>query len=209
METVVKRTPLLSKNEIRARLARGEEPLILALDLTPEQAQELLAARAADLARVPPVPEDPGPTVEVLIFTLAGVRYAVESEYVQEIARMRDFTPAPGAPAFLLGLTNLRGEILAIVDLRKLFGSPSSSLLDLARIVVVGRSRREFGVLADAVEDVLVIRLKDLGPPPRSMEGIGADCCRGITPDAVTLLDGKKLLEHPKLLIDQSEEASV
>ena len=84
--------------------------------------RELLDRRARQLARVPDAPPRAGEVLELVGFVLAGARYGIESRFVREVARLTRFTPVPGTPAFVLGITNLRGEILALFDLRHLLG---------------------------------------------------------------------------------------
>ena len=98
-----------------------------------------------------------GEVLELVGFVLAGERYGIESRFVREVARLTRFTPVPGTPAFVLGVTNLRGEILALFDLRHLLGIVTEGVTDLGRIVVLGEHRREFGLLADAASDILYV----------------------------------------------------
>ena len=60
--------------------------------------------------------------LEVATFTLSGERYAIETRYVREIVALADFTPVPGGPSVLFGVVNLRGDVLAVFDLRSLLG---------------------------------------------------------------------------------------
>src|SRR3546814_4484079 len=87
----------------------------------------------------------------------SDLRYAVETRYVREVTRFADFTTVPGAPNFVVGVTNLRGGVLVVFDLRKILGIPAPGLTDLSRVIVHGRERAEFGILADAVHEVRII----------------------------------------------------
>jgi len=114
-----------------------------------EGRREVLAERARRLARVPADPLRGEEVLELVGFVLGGERYGIESRFVCEVARLSRLTPVPGTPAFVLGITNLRGEILALFDLRHLLGVTADGITDLGRIVVLGVHRREFGLLAD------------------------------------------------------------
>ena len=102
------------------------------LRLSPEQAKAVLDERARALARVPPAAPKASEVLEIATFALANEHYGVETRYVREVVRLADYTPLPGAPAFLVGVLNLRGEILALIDLRTFFGVPARGLTDLA-----------------------------------------------------------------------------
>ena len=109
--------------------------------------------RARRLARPAAEVRGSGDTLEIVVFGLASERYAVENRYVREVVRLADLAPVPGAPEFMAGVTNLRGEILAVVDLRRFFGVPARGITDTSRVVVLGADEAEFGVLAgDGVE---------------------------------------------------------
>ncbi|MBI5444353.1 MAG: purine-binding chemotaxis protein CheW [Deltaproteobacteria bacterium] len=114
---------------------------------------------------------------------------------------MTDVTPVPGTPGYFVGVTNVRGEILPLVDLRKLFGVTARGLTDLSRIAVLGLERAELGLLADAVHEVTILRKVDLLEPPGPVAGIGPDYLLGVTADALIALDGEALLADPRLFV--------
>lgn len=190
---------------VRERLARAQAATASVLELSPERARMVMDERARLLARAPAEGSAPAEVLETLSFTLGHERYAVESKHVREIVRLVDFTPVPGAPEFLLGVMNLRGEVLAIADLRKFFGVPKQGLTDLARVVVLGAYRAELGVLADEAHELLVLSVEALLEPPGSVAGIGREYLLGVTKDALIVLDGARLLADPRLFIDQTE----
>jgi len=161
--------------------------------------REVLEQRARLLARVPEEPPRAGEVLELVGFVLAGERYAIESRFVREVARLSRFTPVPGTPAFVLGVTNLRGEILALFDLRRLLGVVTEGVTDLSRIVVLGEHRREFGLLADAASEILWVPGASLAQPATTW---GRTYVRGVSPDGVIVLSGEALLRDPELTID-------
>jgi purine-binding chemotaxis protein CheW len=165
--------------------------------------RELLEARARQLARVPDEPARAGEVLELVGFVLAGERYGIESRFVREVARLFQFTPVPGMPAFVLGVTNMRGEILALFDLRQLLGVVTEGVTDLGRIVVLGEHRREFGLLADAASEILYVPRASLAQTETAW---GRQYLQGVSPDGVIVLDGEALLNDPRLTIDQGQQ---
>lgn len=165
-------------------------------------ARAILDARARRLAAVPPAPEPPGSRLDVVIFGLADERYALEMGFVCEVRRFTDFTPVPDAPGFLIGLTHHRGDVLPVIDLRKFFGAAPRGLSDLSRLLVVGTDRPEIAVPADSVPEVAALPVASIGPPPPGRAHIADRHLRGVTADAVTVLDGEALLADPRLLMD-------
>jgi purine-binding chemotaxis protein CheW len=169
-----------------------------------ESDREVLEERARHLARVPDAPPRPGEVLELVGFVLAGERYGIESRFVREVVRLTRFTPVPGTPAFVLGVTSLRGEILALFDLRQLLGVVTEGVTDLGKIVVLGEKRREFGLLADAASEVLSVSSTNLA---QTEMGWGRVYVRGVSPDGVIVLSGEALLKDPKLTLDLGPEA--
>ena len=160
--------------------------------------REVLDARARQLARVAKEPARAGEVLELVVFWLAGECYGIESRFVREVARLTRFTPLPGTPPYVLGVTSLRGEILALFDLRHLMGIVAGGVTDLCRIVVLGEHRCEFGLLADFATEMLQVPAKSLTPPEA---GWGRACVRGVSPDGVIVLSGEALLSDPRLTI--------
>ena len=194
--------------EAHARLARASAAIQASSELGPEQARVVMEARARALARVPVASNVAHQTLEVVTFALSRERYAIEATYVRAILRTTDLTSVPGMPDFVMGITNLRGEILAVVDLRRLFGIVESGLTDLARLIVVGAEHCEFGILADAVDEVVTLRGGRILPPPASTGGDGTHL-RGVTEQGLIVLDGAALLADERLYVDQVDDANV
>ncbi len=193
--------------QLHARLARARQATEESVRLSPERARAVMGERARLLARVPPRAPEADEVLEVVTFALAGEHYAVETSHVREVVRFGALTPVPGAPDFLAGLVNLRGEILAVFDLRRFFDVADPGRSEQARVIVLGGERAEFGVLADAVHEVTTLRVEEVREPPASVAGAGRDYLRGVTTGALIVLDGAVLLDDRRLFIDQAEEA--
>lgn len=192
--------------DVRERLARAQAAATAALEPPPERVRALMDERARRLAR-PPAQSEETDAIAVMTFALGTERYAIETEYVREVVRLADFSPVPGAPDFVLGVTNLRGEVLCLVDLRTFFDVPSKRLTELSRIVVVGMETAEFGILVDEAFEMATLRPNDIVPPPESVAGIGRECLLGVTREALIVLDGAALLRDPRLFVNQDERA--
>lgn len=187
----------------RRRLAELGQALEDTQQLSAERARALLEQRARHLAGVADSEDGAREELEVVTFALSNERYALESRYVLEVVPLADFTPVPGAPGFLLGVTNLRGEIVAIFDLRELLGLSQRSISDLFRVIVLGSERPEFGIVADAVDEVTTLVAGALLDPPA--ERVGCAYVRGVTKEALILLDGAALSRDPGLFVDQRD----
>jgi purine-binding chemotaxis protein CheW len=164
----------------------------------PERARALLEQRARALAR-PATPPPAAGTLEAVTFALATERYAIEARYVFEVFRLTTLSPLPGATPPVSGVTAWRGDLLPVLDLRLPLGLPVAALDDQSRVIVLGCGRPAFGVLADAVLELVAVPVADVQPPPPAAGAAGPGAAarayvRGLTPEAVLVLDGERLL---------------
>jgi purine-binding chemotaxis protein CheW len=169
-------------------------------------AEAILEDRARILAQVPPRPPRAAEVLEVVTFRLAGERYALETRHVSQVLRPTQCVPIPGTPAFLAGVVNLRGEILAVVDLAVVLGLAGAGAAPPSWILVLGRERDEFGVRAEAVLEVATVRVDELHEPPGSIAGGVRPYLRGVTARALIVLDGAALLGDGRLIVNLGEE---
>src|SRR5262245_48308588 len=103
---------------------------------------------------------------QYLTFRLGGEEYGVEILRVQEIKGFSTATPIPNTPPYVLGVMNLRGTIIPVIDLRARLGMPKADATQFSVIVVVRVSARVVGVVVDGVSDVLDIPASDVQPAP-------------------------------------------
>jgi purine-binding chemotaxis protein CheW len=187
---------------IRAGLKKAEAATAEALEPTAERARIILQTRARDLAQVPTAARASNAYLDLIVFGLAKERYAIETRFVHEVNRLLHFTPVPGTPAFVIGVTNIRGLITAIIDIRPFFNVQAQGLTDLSRIIVLGRERAEFAILADEIHSQTDLATDQLFGPPGGVSARGGAYLRGITKTALVVLDGAALLDDPQLTIE-------
>ncbi|MBI4285831.1 MAG: purine-binding chemotaxis protein CheW [Chloroflexi bacterium] len=173
---------------------------------SPEAKREILRSRARSLARETEKEGMPGERLEVIEFLLAGERYAVEASYVREVYPLRELVSIPGTPAFVLGITSVRGKILSVIDIKKLFDLPEKGLTELDKIIVLQANGMEFGMHADAVVGMRPIALEDIQSPLPTLTGIRERYLRGITGDQVAVLDMGKLFSDKSLIVHEEVE---
>jgi len=145
-------------------------------------------------------------TIEVLEFRLAAERYAVESRYVEAVHRLKDLTPLPGTPAFILGVVNLHGRIVPVIDLKKFFGLPEQGLTDLHRIILIEGNDMELGLLADMALNVRDISRDSLQASLPTLTGIRADYLMGVDAERLIVLDLHRILTDPRIIVNEEVE---
>jgi purine-binding chemotaxis protein CheW len=138
---------------------------------------------------------------QVLTFILGNETYGVDILRVQEIRGWSAVTKIPQAPQHVLGVLNLRGSIVPIVDLRMRLSLERVEYTAVTVIIVLsvmtGNSRRDFGVVVDGVSDVVDVNESDVRPPPELGVRSATDYIRGLVPVTermVVLLDIDRLI---------------
>lgn len=141
--------------------------------------------------------------INVVAFNLAHEIYGVESSYVKEVYPLTEFTPVPCTPSFVLGIINLHGEILSVIDIKKFFDLPDKGLQDLNKVIVLETDKMRIGILADSILNVRSIPLEQLQPPLPTFTGIRSEYLKGIYEDRLVVLDAEKILSDKKLIIHE------
>jgi purine-binding chemotaxis protein CheW len=170
-----------------------------------ETQKAILKSRAQALARVPPG-DNREAQIEIVEFTLAHEHYALETLHVREVHSLRELTPLPCTPPFVLGVINVRGHIVAVLDLKKFFDLPHSALSDGSKIILIGDEDAQFGLIANAVTGVRRLELSALQPPLPTLTGIRADYLRGITSERVAVLDAAAILSDSRIVVNEEVE---
>lgn len=195
----VKKPMTIDWQEVRQRLVAAESAL--SREVTPEEQKRVLKARAKVLARAAGEAAENAGDLEVLEFTLAYETYGIEMRFIRETCPLRELTPVPCTPPFVLGLINLRGQILSVIDLKKFFGLPEKGLTDLNKVIIVHDGQMEFGILADEILGVRFLASARLQPSLPTLTGVREEYLHGITEDRSVLLDGQKLLTDKSLVV--------
>jgi purine-binding chemotaxis protein CheW len=134
---------------------------------------------------------------QYLIFALGDEEYGVEILQVQEIRGWSTITPIPNAPRHLKGVTNLRGTILPVVDLRAKLGMVEVERTPLTVVIVARLGPKVTGLMVDAVSDVLDIPPADIQVSPDLGLSAGAPWIKGVArmgERLIVLLDVEHLL---------------
>ncbi len=120
------------------------------------------------------------PMVRWISFYLGDERFAVEVEAVREILRISNILPVPGADSFILGITNIRGSVVTVIDGRSRFMLPAKEQDDLSRIIVIEYGEEAVGVLVDSVSDVVDLPLSAIDANPKLNNNEGTKYIKGV-----------------------------
>lgn len=103
---------------------------------------------------------------QLVVFRIGVEEFGVEINQVKEIVRLVPITPIPRAPDFIEGVVNLRGQILAVIDLAKRLELKPSPRSERTRIIVAELGENTIGMIVDEVSEVLRIAEKSIDPTP-------------------------------------------
>jgi purine-binding chemotaxis protein CheW len=162
-----------------------------------------LKDRAIAMAREPEQKRAVSETIGIVAFTLAAETYAIESVFVREVYPLKDFTPLPGVPSYILGIINVRGQILPVIDLKKFFNLPEKGLGDLNKVIILCDDLMEFGILADVVNGTQTIEYDDILAIPATVTGIGEEYLKGVTKERLIVLSAERLLRDKSIVVSE------
>lgn len=140
------------------------------------------------------------PNDEVLqwvTYRLDEETYGINVMQVQEVLRYTEIAPVPGAPDYVMGIINLRGNVVTVIDTRARFGLPSSEITDNSRIVIIESDEHVVGILVDSVAEVVYLRSSEIDSAPNVGTEESAKFIQGVSNrdnELLILVDLNKLL---------------
>jgi len=151
---------------------------------------------------------------QIVLFSLNGVLYGTDVHQVREVREVQDVTPVPYAPFYVEGVTNLRGEVIPVIDLRKRFGIREKDEDEKGKIMIVvqGEDKKAVGIIVDSVMEVMSISQNDTERTPDILTTADSDCVLGVAKrgeDLIILLDLQKVVSKKDIELTETAEESV
>ena len=140
------------------------------------------------------------PLSQWVTFFLDNEKYGIKVMQVQEVLRMTEIAPVPGAPHYVLGIINLRGNVVTVIDSRKRFGLPDQEPDDSTRIVIIEAGDNVVGILVDSVAEVVDLRASEIETAPNVGTDESSKYIQGVSSQEQELLI---LVDVDKLLTDE------
>lgn len=109
---------------------------------------------------------DSSDAFQCVTFSLEGEVYGINVMQVQEVLRETEVAPVPGAPHYVIGIINLRGNVVSVIDARSRFGLMTKEDDDLSRIIVIEASSQTIGILVDSVAEVVDVQRSEIETAP-------------------------------------------
>jgi len=137
------------------------------------------------------------PVLQWVTFRLENESYGINVMQVQEVLRYTEIAPVPGAPPYVLGIINLRGNVVTVIDTRQRFGLPTSDTTDQTPIVIIEAENQVVGILVDAVAEVVYLRQSEIETTPNVGNEESAKFIQGVchkNDELLILVDLEKLM---------------
>ncbi len=114
-------------------------------------------------------------------FKLENEMYGVNVMQVQEVLRYTEIAPVPGAPNYVIGIINLRGNVVTVIDTRVRFGLMPSEVSENSRIVIIEAEKQVIGILVDGVAEVVYLRSSEIDVAPNVGTDESAKFIQGVS----------------------------
>jgi purine-binding chemotaxis protein CheW len=194
---------IINWDEVRGRIENVLKYLEHNFEIPGENRKEILRSRAKVLSQEPKKEYRDQESIEILEFTLAYEQYGVESSFIHEVYPLKTLTQLPCTPPFVLGIINVRGKILSVIDIKKFFDLPEKGLTDLNKVIILNSGSMYFGILADAITGIREIPLRILQSTLPTLKGIRGEYLKGITEERTIILDAQKLLSDKNIIVNE------
>ena len=133
-------------------------------------------------------------------FRLEDETYGINVMQVQEVLRYTEIAPVPGAPDYVLGFINLRGNVVTVIDTRARFGLEPGEVSDNSRIVIIESDKQVIGILVDSVAEVVYLKSSEIDSAPNVGTDESAKFIQGVSNRDGQLLI---LVDLNKLMTDE------
>lgn len=193
--------------EVHERLEKSLESMTRGFQPAEEEQRKILKARAARLAQAGEGDRTEGERIEVLQFRLGSERYAFETSFINEVCPLKDLTPMPCTPGFVLGIINFHGQIVSVVDLQKFLNLPGEPDIDRGRVIILQTKGMEFGIFVDEIIGLRNVCIDGLQGSLATLPDLNAEFLKGVTQDCVAVLQAEKILTHPGIIVQDEMES--
>ena len=137
------------------------------------------------------------PILQWVTFRLDSETYGINVMQVQEVLRHSEIAPVPGAPVYVLGIINLRGNVVTVSDTRQRFGLESAPVTEQTRIVIIEADRQVVVILVDSVAEVVYLRQSEIETAPNVGTDESAKFIQGVcnkNDELLILVDLEKMM---------------
>jgi purine-binding chemotaxis protein CheW len=169
-----------------------------------KETREILKLRAIAMARESEEKTGDSSVIQLITFMLANEMYGLESAFIREVYPLKEFTPLPGMPPYIFGVINVRGQIIPVIDLKKLFSLREVGITELNKVIILNNDQMEFGILADLVHGTQCFETLEIRKAPHTLKGIGYEYLLGVTKEKLIILNAERLLNDKNIVVNDT-----
>ncbi len=160
---------------------------------------EILKSRAIEAAKRDEAAYQ-GRIFPIVEFSLLPEKFAINRSQIFEVIALTELTPIPGAPSHIPGVINNKGEIIAVVNLKKLLSLPEKGLTDMNKIIITGDESIKIGLIADSINGTYDVREDEISSSSHFLDEFGESIIESITKSGVIIIDAHKLITSKNLI---------
>ncbi|GAB1420610.1 hypothetical protein MASR2M15_07180 [Anaerolineales bacterium] len=153
----------------------------------------ILEQRAKSYAQQAKSTEETAHIRSYITLVLGNERYGIDVMVVQQVRAIGNISPVPGTPDFYLGVTNIRGKILSVLDLKRFLGMAAEEQTG-KELLVIRTQALELGIIADEIEDVISLS-------PAEILAVDLPYALGLTASSITILDMAMIIRDKRLIV--------
>ncbi|OUR73241.1 chemotaxis protein CheW [Methylophaga sp. 41_12_T18] len=142
------------------------------------------------------------PVLQWVTCQLEDEVYGINVMQVQEVLRLTEIAPVPGAPDYVIGIINLRGNVVTVIDTRRRFGLPQTENDDSSRIIIIEANNNVIGMLVDSVAEVVYLHQSEIDTAPNVSSDDSSRFIQGVSSrdkQLLILIDVNKLLTEEEI----------
>lgn len=142
------------------------------------------------------------PVLQWVTFQLEDETYGIDVMVVREVLKYQDIAPVPGAPDYVMGIINIRGTVISVINTRLRFGLPEKEPGENTRIVILEIGRHIVGIVVDSVTEVVYMKRSEIESPPQVNKDDSAQFIQGVChrdDQLIILVELDKLLSEEEL----------
>lgn len=162
----------------------------------------ILKRRATYLAKEVNHHSEVDDSLEVLAFKIGMERYGIEVSYIQKVFPLKDMSLLPGITPYIIGIINVRGDVVPVIDFKKIFGLREAENVNTQKVIVVATEESLYGILSDDVLGLENISEKELQRDLPTLSGVRLEYLKGVTQHQLIIFDPLKVATHKAIVIN-------
>ena len=189
-------------SEVYQKLKENEGSFLRNADPDGDERKIILKKRADSIAKEVNGKIEDREKLEVLAFKIESESYAIEVSYINKVYMLKDLTSLPGISPYIIGIINVRGQIVPVIDFRKIFELPDKKNGGNKKVIVVLASEATFGLLADEVLGLESILVNEIQRDLPTLNGVRVEYLQGVTHNQLVILDPVKIATHKSIVMN-------